>query len=185
VSDTSVINSEAADRYAKAAFELATESKSLKKIEKDLKSLASMMSSNADLGRLINSPVFNPEDQASALMAVCTKAKFSKLTSQFVGTVAKNRRASELPQIISAFEARAARERGTSSAVVTSAQKLTPAQLKSLKLNLKKSIGKDVDIETKVDPDLLGGFVVKIGSRLYDSSLKTKLEGLKLAMKEV
>ena len=185
MSDKSVISSEAADRYAKAAFELASEAKSLKTVEKNLKSLKAMLADNDNLRRLINSPVFNPDDQAQALAAVCAKAKFSKLTSQIVGLIAKNRRAAEIPQIIAAFDARVARERGTSSAIVTSAIKLTAAELTSLKSNLKKSLGKDVDIETKVDPDLLGGFIVKVGSRLYDSSLKTKLEGLKLAMKEV
>ncbi len=185
MSDTGVINSQAADRYAKAVLELASDNKSLKTVEKNLLAFKKMLSADAKLARVIDSPVFSPDDKASALSAICAKAKFHKTTQQFVGLVAKNRRAAELPQIISAFEARLAAQRGTSSAVVTSAQKLTAAQLKSIKANLKKSLGKDVVVETKVDPDLLGGFVVKIGSRLYDSSLKTKLEGLKLAMKEV
>ena len=185
MSDTGVINSQAAERYAKAVLELAEDGNSLKTVEKNLKSLQSMIASDANLARMISSPIHSPDDKAAALGAICAKAKFHKTTAQFAGLVAKNHRAAELPQIISAFEARLAKKRGTSSALVTSAQKLTAAQLTSIKTNLKKSLGKDVVVETKVDPDLLGGFVVKIGSRLYDSSLKTKLEGLKLAMKEV
>ena len=185
MSDTGVINSQAADRYAKAVLELAQETKSLKSVEKNLKSLGNMIAGSPDLRRMISSPVVSEDDKASALTAICVKAKFHKTATQFAGLVAKNRRAAELPQIISAFEARLAKQRGTSKAIVTSAQKLTAAELASLKSNLKKSLGKDVVIETNVDADLLGGFVVKIGSRLYDSSLKTKLEGLKLAMKEV
>ena len=185
MSDTGVINSQAADRYAKAVLELAQENKSLKSVEKNLISLKKMIATDANLRRMIDSPVVSEDDKSAALSAICAKAKFHKTTQQFVGLVAKNHRAAELPQIISAFEARLAAQRGTSTAVVTSAQKLTAAQLKSIKTNLKKSLGKDVALETKVDPDLLGGFVVQIGSRLYDSSLKTKLEGLKLAMKEV
>lgn len=185
MSDTSVKNSEAANRYAVAMLELAEESKSLKTVEKDMRSLRNMITGSTDLGQFVDSPVHAPDDKAKAIAALCKKAKIGKLTSQFAGLVAQNRRANELPGIINQFEALLADRRGSSSAVVTSAQPLTAAQLKSLKTNLKKSIGKDVDIETQIDPDLLGGFVVKVGSRLYDSSLKTKLEGLKLAMKEV
>ena len=103
---------------------------------------------------------------------------------QFVGTVAENRRAGEIPAILSSFEDMLAQRKGSSVAKVTSAQKLTPAQLTSLKSNLKKSLGRPVEVETSVDPDLLGGFIVRVGSQLYDSSLKTKLADLKIALKE-
>ncbi|MEE9347446.1 MAG: F0F1 ATP synthase subunit delta [Robiginitomaculum sp.] len=185
MSDTAVINSQAAGRYALALLDLAEESKSLKSVEKSVKALKSMIAGSGDIQAMIASPVFATDDKVAALTALAAKAKLHKDVGNFVGLVAKNHRAAELPSIIDAFEKLVAKKRGTSSAVVTSAKKLTPAQLKSLKANLKKSIGKDVVIETKVDADLLGGFIVKIGSRLYDSSLKTKLDGLKLAMKEV
>lgn len=184
MSDSDVITGEAPTRYAQALLELAEESKSLKKIEKDVKTLKGLFSKSDDLTRLLRSPVFAIDDKVAALTAVAKKAKVSPLTTQFVGTVAGNRRAADLPNILNAFEKMVAARKGSQIAKVTSAQKLTAAQLKSLKTNLKKSLGQTVDVETSVDPDLLGGFVVRIGSRLYDSSLKTKLEDLKIALKE-
>jgi len=185
VSDQDVITGAVATRYASALYELAVEAKSLKSVEKDVKTLKSLFAKNDDLGRLIANPVFATEDKAQALIAVSAKAKVGKLTSQFIGTVTQNRRSEDLPKIFSAFEALAAKKRGSQIAIVTSAHKMTPAQLASLKTNLKKSTGQSVDVETRIDPDLLGGFVVRIGSRLYDSSLKTKLEDLRIALKEV
>ena len=184
MSDTEVITGEAPARYAKALLDLAEEAKSIPRVEKDLKSFKKIYDSSADLKRLAQSPVFGTEDKAAALMAVAKKAKLSALTQQFIGTVAGNRRAADLPGIISAFMDMVARRRGSQVAKVTSAAKLTAAQISAIKSQLKKSLGRPVDIETSVDPDLLGGFVVRIGSRLYDSSLKTKLEDLRLALKE-
>jgi len=140
-----------------------------------------MYDSSADLKSLANSPIIAAEDKAAGLTAVAKKAKLSPLTQQFIGTVAGNRRAADLPGIISAFMDLVARRRGSQVAKVISAAKLTAAQTTAIKSQLKKSLGRPVDIETSVDPDLLGGFVVRIGSRLYDSSLKTKLEDLRLA----
>ena len=118
------------------------------------------------------------------MTAIAKKAKLSTLTAQFIGTVAANRRAAELPGIISAFTEILAQRRGSQVAKVISATKLTAADLTSIKSQLKKTLGRPVDVETSIDPDLLGGFVVHIGSRLYDSSLKTKLEDMRLALKE-
>ncbi len=185
MSDTDVISSEAASRYAQALLELAEESKSLKKIEKDVRILKGVFAKSDDLRRMAASPVFAVEDKIAALTAVAKKAKVSALTTQFIGTVAGNRRADEIPAMLASFEEMVARRKGSQTAKVTSAQKLTSAQLSALKSNLKKSLGQTVDVETSVDPDLLGGFIVRIGSRLYDSSLKTKLEDLKIALKEV
>jgi len=184
VSETEVITGEAPIRYAKALLELAEDSKSLKAVEKDMQSLKKMFETNDKLNAMINSPVFATDDKVSALTAIAKKAKLKPLTTQFVGTVAANRRADVLPSIIAAFEKIVAKRRGNEVAKVTSAQKLTAAQLTSLKTNLKKSLGRPVQVETSVDPDLLGGFVVRVGSRLYDSSLKTKLEDLRLTLKE-
>ncbi len=185
MSDTDDISSEAAPRYAQALLELAEESKSLKTVEKDVKTLKAIFANSDDLRRMAASPVFAIDDKIAAFTAVAKKAKIGKLTTQFIGTVVGNRRAAEMPSILASFEAMVARRKGTQVAKVTSAQKLTAAQLTSLKSNLKKSLGQTVDVETSVDPDLLGGFIVRIGSRLYDSSLKTKLENLKIALKEV
>ena len=184
MSDTDVITGEAPTRYAQALLELAEEAKSITRVEKDLKSFKAIYESSDDLKRLAQSPVFATEDKVAALTAIAKKAKLSPLMTQFIGTVAGNRRADELPGIISAFTEMLARRRGSQVAKVTSASKLTAAQLTSIKSQLKKTLGRPVDVETSVDPGLLGGFVVRIGSRLYDSSLKTKLEDMRLALKE-
>lgn len=184
VSNQDVIIGEAPRRYALALLDLAEESKSLKTVEKDVAIIKALFEDNADLRRMAESPVFPVAEKVSALTAIAAKAKVSKLTSQFIGTAAQNRRAEEIPAMISAFEDLLARRRGSQTAHVTSAAKLTGAQLTKLKAELKKSLGRTVDIETDIDPDLLGGFVVRIGSRLYDSSLKTQIEDLKLALKE-
>lgn len=184
MSQLDVITGEAPKRYAQALLELAEGAKSLKTIEKDVKTLKGIFAKSDDLSRMVSSPVIALDDKVAALTALAKKAKVSKLSTQFIGTVAKNRRASEIPAMLVSFEAMVARRKGSQVAKVTSAQKLTAAQLTSLKSNLKKSLGRPVDVETSVDPDLLGGFIVRIGSRLYDSSLKTKLEDLKIALKE-
>ena len=183
MSTQDVITGEAPRRYAHALLDLAEESKSLKTVEKDLKSIKKMFTDSADLRALVTNPVFATEDKVSALTAVMKKAGVSKLVIQFVGLVAQNRRANEIPAMIASFEDALAKRRGTQVAQVTSAAKLTAAQLTKLKAELKKTLGWAVDIETDIDPDLLGGFVVKIGSRLYDSSLKTQIEDMKLALK--
>ena len=184
MSDGIAITSEAAKRYASALLQLAEEAKSLKPVEKDLKSLKSMFAKSADLLAMASSPVLADSEKAKTLMALATKAKLGKLTKNFIGTVAGNGRAGDLPSMIVAFEQMLAERSGTESALVTSAKKLTAAQIKSITASLKKSLGHAVKLETAIDPDLLGGFAVKIGSKYYDASLKTKLDGLKLALKE-
>ncbi len=184
MSNTEVITGEAPSRYALALLELAEESKSLKTIEKDAKTLKETFEKSVDLQRLASSPVFSIEQKVSGLTAVAKKANLSQLMMQFIGTVTENRRAGELPAILSAFEGLLAQRKGSQIAKITSAQKLSSDQLASLKENLKKSLGRPVEVETRVDPDLLGGFIVRVGSKLYDSSLKTKLDDLKIALKE-
>lgn len=184
MSNSDVITGEAPKRYAQALVELAEEAKSMKKVEKDVLVLKGLFAKSDDLSRMAASPIVALDDKVAALTAVAKKAKVSPLTTQFIGTVAQNRRAAEIPAMLASFQDMLARRKGSQVAKVTSAQKLTAAQLTSLKSNLKKSLGRPVDVETSVDPDLLGGFIVRIGSRLYDSSLKTKLEDLKIALKE-
>lgn len=178
-----VITGEAAARYAEALIELADNAKSLNRVEKDLAVMAQAFADSDELRRMSDSPVVATDDKVSALTAIAKSAKLSPLTQQFIGTVAANRRAGELPVIIKAFNEQVARLRGTQVARISSATKLTQAQLTKLKSTLKAELGHAVDVETHVDPDLLGGFVVKIGSRLFDASLKTKLEDLRLALK--
>ena len=184
MSNPEVITGEAPGRYAQALFELAESAKSLKTVEKDMATLKSMFAGNAVLREMAGNPVFPVDEKVAAMTAVAKKAKLGKLVTQFIGTVTENQRAAELPAMASAFEGLLALKRGSEIAQVTSAKKLTAAQLTKIKSELKKTLGRTVDVETSVDPSLLGGFVVRIGSRLYDSSLKTKLEDLKLALKE-
>ena len=178
-----VIIGEAPARYADALIDLADEANALPRVEKDLKALSAAFEEIADLRDMADSPVISTEDKVAALTEVAKLAKASVLTQSFIGTVASNRRAADLPAIMSAFQQRVALKRGSQTAKVTSATKLTTAQITQLKKTLKSETGQTVDIETSVDPDLLAGFVVKLGSRLYDASLKTKLEDLRLALK--
>ena len=172
-------------RYASALFELAQEQSQLAAVENDLNTLQDLLDESADLRRMVRSPVFSAEDQSRALDAVLAKAGISGLALNFMRLITKNRRLFAVPEMIKAFRALAARERGEVEADVTSATALNDSQLQTLKETLKASIGKDVQINAQVDPSLLGGLIVKVGSRMIDSSLRTKLSTLKMRMKEV
>jgi F-type H+-transporting ATPase subunit delta len=174
-----------AERYAGSLFDLALQASSVAKVEADLDSFEKMLGGSADLERLIKSPVFSSEDQTRAIAAIVDKAKITGLAGNFLRVVAANRRLFAVPGMIRAFRRIAAEHRGETSADVTSAHALTPAQQTELKAALKSVAGKDVAITVTVDPSLLGGLVVKMGSRQIDTSLKTKLNSLKLALKEV
>jgi F-type H+-transporting ATPase subunit delta len=174
-----------AGRYAAALFELAKEDGRLPQVEADLKAFQAMLNESADLRRLIRSPVISAQDQAKALDAVLAKAGASPLTANFFKLIARNRRLFAAADMMRDFRALLARERGEVSADVASAHPLTPDQLAALKDALRVQIGKDVQVSTRVDPNLLGGLVVKVGSRMIDSSLRTKLSNLKVAMKGI
>jgi F-type H+-transporting ATPase subunit delta len=174
-----------AERYAGSLYELAAEAGSVAAVERDLNDFGKLLDESADLGRLVRSPVFSAEEQSKAIAAVMEKAGISGLTANFLRVVAKNRRLFAIPAIIVAFRRIAADARGETAADVTSAHALTAAQENELKATLKGVAGKDVAIAVKVDPSLLGGLIVKMGSRQIDTSLKTKLASLKLALKEV
>lgn len=174
-----------AERYASALFDLAESGKKIKPVEKDLGRLEKLLAGSQDLMRLVRSPVFTAEDQQAAIGKVLDKAKISGIVGNFVRVVAGNRRLFVLPQIIQAFKIKLADSRGETTADVTVAAKLTPAQTKDLKATLKKVVGKDVALNMTVDASLMGGMIVKVGSRQIDTSLKTKLSSLKLALKEV
>ena len=171
------------DRYALALFDLAKDEGALSPIEADLKSLKAMRAESKDLRTLLESPGFSAEAKGAGLGAIAERAGFHATTKKFLGFLAANRRASSLPAVIASFERRAAAARGAVSAEVTTAQPLTDAQAKGLAAALRQALGKDPEIETKVDPALLGGIKVKVGSRLYDASLKSKLDQLKFALK--
>jgi F-type H+-transporting ATPase subunit delta len=174
-----------AGRYAAALFELAKEERQLPAVEADLKALQAMLDESADLRRLVRSPVISADDQAKALISLFGKAGFSSLTVNFFKLIARNRRLFAAVDMIKGFRALLARERGEVSADVASAHALSSEQLEALKDVLRVQMGKDVQINTRVDANLLGGLVVKVGSRMIDSSLRTKLDNLKVAMKGI
>lgn len=174
-----------ADRYAGALFELCTTAAKIKATEKDLDALDKSLSGSEDLTRLIKSPVFSTEDQVRAIDALLAKSKISDMTANFIRVVAQNRRLFVLPAIIESFRRMAADARGEVAGDVTSAVKLTAAQLKELKAALKAKVGKDVALNEIVDPSVLGGLIVKVGSQMIDTSIRTKLTSLKMMMKEV
>lgn len=174
-----------AGRYATALFDLAREAKAVDKVASELESLGAMIEGSADFRRLVRSPAFTASQQAGALAAILKKAKIGGVTANFVQVVARNRRLFALPDMIRDFARLVAEHKGEVSADVTSAHALTAAQQKSLAAALKSSLGKNVKLSATVDPALLGGLVVRVGSRMIDTSLRTKLNSLRLAMKEV
>jgi F-type H+-transporting ATPase subunit delta len=175
-----------AGRYASALYDLATEQNQVKAVEQELTGLQVMLDDSADMKRMVLSPVFTAEEQTNALVAVLGKAGVSPLTTNFLKLIAKNRRLFAVSDMIKNYRALAARGRGEAQAEVTSAVALTEPQLGALRDNLRAAAGgKDVQVTTKVDPALLGGLIVKMGSRMVDSSIRTKLTSLKTAMKEV
>jgi F-type H+-transporting ATPase subunit delta len=174
-----------AERYANALFELALEAKSVPAVEKDLDQVAALIAESADFARLVRSPVFSSEEQGRAVTAVLDKAGIGGLVANFVKVTAANRRLFAVPDMITAFRRIAAKNRGEVAAEVTSAEPLNASHVAALKDALKASLGKDVTLDARVDPSLIGGLIVKVGSRMIDGSLRTKLNSLKLAMKEV
>jgi F-type H+-transporting ATPase subunit delta len=183
VAATDQTNSGVAGRYANALFDLATEQKAVATVAQGLSSFQAVINNSTDLQRVMRSPVFKVEDQLAAVSALGAGVGVSGIALNFLKLMAKNRRLAAVPATISAFHARVALSRGESTAEVTSAEKLTAAQVTELKASLKSVIGNDVALETKVDPAILGGLIVRIGSRMMDDSLRTKLQNLKVAMK--
>jgi len=172
-----------AGRYAAALFEIAEERKQLDEVATDTSTIRALIDESSDLRRLVASPVIGREDQRRALAALLGKAGISELTSNFVGVVAQNRRLYVLKNMCSAFHSLLATSRGEISAEVTTAQPLSENQEQALTQELRKSIGSNVVLDTKIDQTLLGGMVVKVGSRMVDSSLKTKLQRLEFSLK--
>ena len=172
-----------AGRYAAALFEIAKDEAKLDAVERDLVGFQRLLDDSSDLTRMVRSPVFSAEDQGRALAAVLAKMGATDLTTNFFKLLARNRRLFAAPDMIRAFRTLAARAKGLVEADVTSAHALTADQLAALKETLRASLGKDVQVHAKVDPGLLGGLVVKMGSRMIDSSLRTKLSNLRIAMK--
>jgi F-type H+-transporting ATPase subunit delta len=175
--------SEAATRYAHAVFDLAKESNMLDALERDFAVLSAAWKESADLREAARSPLIEPEVKARALSAVAAKLGMSDLGVKLTGVAALNRRAGELPGIVSAFRALLARERGQRQVEIISAKPLSAAEKSSIVEQLGKQLGEKVDAETRVDESLIGGFVVNVGSRQFDASVKSKLDALRLALK--
>ena len=174
-----------AARYASALFELADESKQLDAVAADLATLRRALDESADLGRMISSPVLGRDEQSKAILAVAQALGLSSLTTNFIGVVAAKRRLAALPGMIAAFLAELSRRRGETTVEVVSATPLSEQQQAKLVESLRGMVGSKVTIDARVDTAILGGLVVKIGSRMFDSSIRTKLQRLQLAMKGV
>ncbi len=172
-------------RYAQALYDLADEKGALDAVAADLTALQKMIAESDDFRRFLKSPVISRTEQSKAIAAIAAKAQLSPLAQKFLGLLAANRRLFALPDTITGFRQILADRRGQATARVTSAAPLTEAQTTSLIESLKKSVGRNIDIISKVDPSILGGLIVKVGSRMVDSSLKSKLNRLKLVMKGV
>jgi len=172
-----------AGRYASALFELANEQNRLDEVDADLGKFQSLLDQSSDLKRLVKSPAFAAEEQQRALGAVMDWASIGATTGNFLKVVTRNRRLFAAEDMIDTFRSLLARHRGEVAAEVQSAVALTDQQLAALKAKLKSTFGKDVRLGAKVDPSLIGGLIVKIGSRMFDSSLRTKLGNLKVVLK--
>lgn len=174
-----------ASRYATALFELAGERKALDKVAADLTAIQGMLAESGELRQAMNSPVVSRDAQEAGVTALAERAGLDPITRNFLGVLARNRRLFALPHIIEAFQAKLAAARGEVTAEVTSAVPLDAQQLDAVKASVGRYAGKAVSLKTSVDPSLLGGLVVRIGSRMVDASLKTKLQQLELAMRGV
>lgn len=174
-----------AERYAAALFDLADDRRVLDEVASDLRELRAMVAASGDFLRLIRSPVLSREQQGKAIETIAERAGLSSMVRNFLAVVAANRRLFAMPAIIEGFLAQLAARRGEITAQVTAAQPLSEAQREALNEQLRRSIGRRVSVDVRVDPTLIGGIVVKLGSRMVDASIKSKLQRLQLAMKSV
>jgi len=172
-----------AGRYASALFDLARERDEIDATGADLSGLQAAIDASADFRRFIRSPIFSREQQSKAMAAILESAGASTLVRNLVGVVAANRRLFALEDIIRAYRALVSAHRGEITAEVTTAQPMSDSQRAAVEDALKRAMGSAVSVATSVDPELLGGMVVRVGSRMVDSSLDTKLQKLQLAMK--
>jgi F-type H+-transporting ATPase subunit delta len=171
-------------RYATALFELARDEKLVDAVKADLDRFDAMLADSADLTRLVRSPVFSADTQSKALAAVLDRAGITGISAKFLKLLTANRRLFAVTDVIRAFRALVAKFKGEATAEVTVAETLSDKNLDSLKTALKAVTGKDVTLNVKIDRSIIGGLVVKLGSRMVDSSLRTKLNSIKHAMKE-
>ena len=179
------ITSGMAGRYATALFELARDEKVVDAVKNELDQFDALVNDSADLNRLVRSPVFGSDEQLKALSAILARAGITGLTANFLRVITANRRLFAVRDMIRAYRALVARHKGEVTAQITVAEKLSDKNLDALKSALKSVTGgKDIDLDVKIDPAIIGGLIVKVGSRMVDSSLRTKLNSIKFAMKE-
>jgi F-type H+-transporting ATPase subunit delta len=174
-----------AERYAAALFDIAEERRMLDEVASDLRQLRAMLASSVDLMRVVRSPVLSRQEQGRAVAALAVRAEISSLVRDFLAVVAKNRRLFAVPAMIEAYLATLAERRGEVTASVTAAQPLNDQQLEALSEHLRRTVGRRVSVDVRVDPRLIGGLIVKVGSRMVDSSVESKLRRLQLAMKGI
>ena len=185
MSEPASISAGIAERYATAIFEIAQENNNLNGLESGVNDLAAALGESADLRELISSPVITRADQGAAITAIAEKMGLDPVLRQTLGLMADKRRLFVLPQLVEALRARLADERGEVTAEVVSAKALSKAQTEKLAATLKASVGKEVNVNATVDQSLIGGLVVKVGSKTIDTSIRSKLSSLQNAMKEV
>jgi F-type H+-transporting ATPase subunit delta len=173
-----------AGRYASAFFELAQENRAVDAVARDLDAFDALIRDSADLRRLIRSPVFSAEDQAKAVGALLDRAGIGGLAGNFIRLVASNRRLFALPDMIRAFRALVAQSKGIVRAEVRLAEKPSDKVLEEIKAALREVAKAEIDLDVKIDPSLIGGLVVRLGHRMVDASLRTKLNAIRLAMRE-
>ena len=173
-----------AARYAAALFDLAQETRATDAVKADLERFDALIEQTPDLARLVRSPVFSSEDQLRALAPILERSGIGGLAAQFIKLAAANRRLFAIRDMVRAYRELVAREKGEATANVTVAEQLKPEHLAALRAALKAVSGKEVDLDVKIDPAIIGGLVVKLGSRMVDASLRTKLNAMKHAMKE-
>jgi F-type H+-transporting ATPase subunit delta len=185
VASSATLTSGVAGRYATALFEIARDSKALDKLEADVAAFEAALAESPELREMLASPVFTREDQGRAIAAIAKKMELGPTLANTLGLMAQNRRLFVVPATLAQAKALVAAERGEVTAEVTSAKPLTKGQTEALAATLKASVGKDVRLEVTVDESLIGGLVVKVGSRMVDSSIRSKLAQLQNVMKEV
>ena len=184
MAEEAVTVSGVAQRYAAALFDLARDEGALDAVAGDLANFRALLDESEDLMRLVRSPAFSSDEQTRAVTAVLDKAGIGGLAANLIKVAAANRRLFAVPDMIVAYRQMLSRERGEIFATVTSAEPLSDAQVDTLKSALKDAMGKDVLLDQKVDDALIGGLIVQVGSRMIDTSLRTKLNAMKYAMKE-
>ncbi|MEY8829911.1 F0F1 ATP synthase subunit delta [Sedimentitalea sp. XS_ASV28] len=185
MSEPASISAGIAARYATAIFEIAQENKNLDSLETSINDLAAALGESSDLRDLIHSPLVSRSDQEAAITAIADKMGLTEVLAKSLALMAQKRRLFVVPQLIRALREQIAEERGEVTADVISAKALTKAQSEKLAATLKERVGKTVTINSTVDDSLIGGLIVKVGSKMIDTSIRSKLNSLQNAMKEV